>query len=137
LDQPAINVILAEAQKRIQKAIATISVGQTTELRGFLDGYLRHVSPALARNDDGEFPLPLYRMALNPERTASPSFNRILLFLVGSAIVAYYAVVNGDADFFQRLENRIIKLEEIAIHGTSKFQVDGNDSLGYTLIRRK
>jgi hypothetical protein len=121
---------------RLIRAVFRISEQTHTGTRSVLDGFGRHITPAMADNGDTMFTFNPRRHLRTPDRTMNFSKTAVLLSLVGIAVLDYYAAVKKpNEDTVDILTDRVKRLEEIAELGPSQFRATGNEAIGYTLER--
>lgn len=144
-----------EFQRRLQRAIFGISEKARSSDRHILDAYIKHVSPQLKHQGESQLPTALRRAVRDHDRHGTPAFPGILFFHIGNAVVAYYALLNGEEklpkrtallgetlpaaafeDILDVLERRVLLLEQIAAKGMKAFRILGTDMDGFTLIAR-
>jgi hypothetical protein len=127
---------LAAMQSRIGRAIFGITEKVSTQLRAYVDGYFRHVSPTLANNGDAFFPTCVRRHPVHRDRTTVTDRASLLYFLIGSTILDYYDAVRAETPPPQTLDERVKLLEDIAKRGFNQFVRHGTDLAGFTLLHR-
>lgn len=67
-----------------------------------------------------------------PDRCGNPQFGEVLLFHIGRAILAYYAIERKE--YTEADLNAIQFLHEVAIIGAASHKVKGGDKRGFTLF---
>jgi len=136
----------------IRDAIVRISDKSPTSARSTIDGFLRILSPSMARAGDSVFPVNLYPHG--DHRTTQDGKWSVLCYHIGAAISSYYQWCEAER-MLQDLNRqttgkipdqatcdqvvalatfRLRKLQRIAKHGLECFRVDGDIQNGYHLI---
>lgn len=124
---------LADYRRRIVKAVSDISMASPSAMRGYLDSYARHVTPAMANNADTMFPTTLKLHPRNRDKTQHEARNANLLSYVGITVAAYYAAVLDDKTDLPSLLKRVVLLEGVAKDGLGQYRVTGDVGNGFTL----
>lgn len=127
------ETVLSGLRNRLIKGISDISIASTSALRGYLDTYVRHVSPSMASNGDTMFPQTVKRHARFPMNTQHEGKNANLLAFVGITILEYYACILDEKRDMTNLIARVKLVEGIAVDGFASYTVTGTLAQGFTL----
>ena len=101
-------------------------------LRSLVSQYSRLVSPFFCNDKDSGFPTSLRQHGTNPERCKSSNFGDCVLFHIGRAILAYYAIESGD--YTEKDLTAIQFLHDVAVIGVTSHKVKGGDQRGFMLF---